>query len=93
MVEYEAPDDLSQRAIELSALPAGWPAREVDTQRLGDGWLDGVASALLLVPSVLLQLERAPERNVVINHRHPRVGEIRIAAIDDFTLDPRLFAT
>lgn len=36
MVEYEVPDDLAQRAVELSALASDWLHREVDTQKLGD---------------------------------------------------------
>ena len=40
MVEYEAPDDLPRRDIELAELAHDWVAREVDTQSLGDAWLD-----------------------------------------------------
>lgn len=93
MVEYEAPDDLPRRDIELAELAHDWVAREVDTQSLGDAWLDSVTGALLFVPSAIIALERAPERNVMINHLHPRVAEIRVASITDFSLDPRLFAT
>jgi RES domain-containing protein len=91
MVEYEAPDDLSQRSIDLSALASDWVHREIDTQRLGDRWLDSMAEALLIVPSVIMPLANAPDRNVLINHRHPDAPRIRIVAVVSFELDPRLF--
>jgi RES domain-containing protein len=91
MIEYEVPDDLPLRRLDFSALPANWASREVDTQAIGDQWLDAVTEALLFVPSVIVPFERAPERNVLINHRHPRCGEIYIASQVKFTLDPRLF--
>lgn len=91
MVEYEAPDDLSQRTVDLNALASDWVHREIDTQRLGDQWLDSMAEALLIVPSVIMPLPNAPDRNVLINHRHPDASRIKIARVVSFELDPRLF--
>lgn len=91
LVEYEAPDDLPQRTIDLNALASDWVHREVDTQRLGDHWLDSMAEALLIVPSVLMPLPHAPDRNVLINHRHPDIPRIRIVRVASFELDPKLF--
>jgi RES domain-containing protein len=91
MVEYEAPDDLLQQTVDLRALASNWPHREVDTQKLGDRWLDSMAEPLLIVPSVIMPLPNAPDRNVLINHRHldaPRIGIVRVVS---FELDPRLF--
>ena len=91
MVEYEAPDDLPQRTIERNALASDWVRREVDTQRLGDQWLDSMAEALLVVPSVIMPLSNAPDLNVLVNHRHPDVPRIRILRIVSFELNPGLF--
>lgn len=91
MVEYEVPDDVPAHQVDLSSLPADWIAREVDTQQLGDQWLDAVTETLLFVPSVVVPLAAAPDRNVLINHRHARVIEITIANVTPYTLDPRLF--
>ena len=91
MVEYEVPDDLAQRAVELSALASDWLHREVDTQRLGDQWLDSIAEPLLIVPSVIMPLPTAPDRNVLINRRHPDTPRIQIVRVASFELDPRLF--
>jgi RES domain-containing protein len=91
MVEYEAPDDLPQYVIDIGTLAADWTIREVDTQAIGDRWLDSLSETCLLVPSVIVPLAGAPERNVLINHRHRRATEITIVNVTPFTLDPRLF--
>ena len=91
MVEYEAPDDLPQRIVDLSALAPDWIHREVDTQKLGDQWLDALTDVLLIVPSVIMPLPNAPDRNVLINHRHPDAQRITITRAASFELDTRLF--
>lgn len=91
MVEYDVPEDLLQRSVELIALASDWVHREVDTQKLGDQWLDAMTEVLLLVPSVIMSLPNAPERNVLINHQHPDAPHIKIVSIESFQLDPRLF--
>jgi RES domain-containing protein len=91
MIEYEAPDDLPQRTVELNALASDWIHREVDTQKLGDQWLDSMVEALLIVPSVIMPLPNAPDRNILINHRHPDASRIRAVRVASFELDPRLF--
>ncbi len=92
MVEYEVPDDVGMRALAQSELPPDWTARETHTQHLGDEWLDATAQALLIVPSVIMPLPHAPDRNVLINHRHPDAARIVTNSATPFTLDPRLFA-
>lgn len=91
MVEYDVPDDLPTRILALSDLPVDWTVRETLTQNIGDEWLDGGAETLLLVPSVIVPLANAPERNVLINHRHAARSRIKIVAATPFTLEPRLF--
>ena len=91
MIEYEVPDDLPQRVVDFKTLPSDWAQREVDTQTLGDQWLDARTEPLLIVPSVIMSLPNAPDRNVLINHQHPDVSRIKIARVVQFALDPRLF--
>jgi len=91
IIEYEVPDDLPKRTVDFGGLPADWMKREVHTQRLGDHWLDSLTEALLFVPSVMMPIEAAPDRNVLINHRHARVTEIHMVSMMPFTFDPRLF--
>jgi len=91
MVEYDVPDDLPMRMMAMSDLPVDWTVRETITQNIGDEWLDGGSEALLFVPSVIMPLASAPERNVLINHRQAVSSRIKIVAATPFTLDPRLF--
>jgi RES domain-containing protein len=91
MVEYDVSDAVPLRRIELDDLPADWTMREAHSQRLGDEWLDRASEAILIVPSVIMPIASAPDRNVLINHRHSAVARIAIVAATPFTFDPRLF--
>lgn len=91
LVEYEAPDDLPARSILLKDLPEDWARRETHTQGLGDDWLDAGLEVLLLVPSVIMAVPGAPDRNVLINHQHADSTRIERVRTTPFTLDPRLF--
>lgn len=91
MVAYEVPDNLPTRTVELSALSPDWNLNEVETQQIGDLWLDAVSEVLLIVPSVIAPLGSAVDRNVLINHRHPKATDIRLVSSTPFSLDPRLF--
>jgi RES domain-containing protein len=93
MVEYDAPDDLPRGTIPFDDLPPDWPAQETSTLALGNRWLDGMSQALLIVPSVIVPLPHADDRNVLINHRHRDVARVRLVAATPFSLDPRLFRT
>jgi RES domain-containing protein len=90
-VEYDAPDDISSRAINIKDLPGDWAARETYTQKLGHDWLEADSEVILIIPSVLVPIVSAADRNVMINHRHVEVARINIIDILPFTLDPRLF--
>jgi RES domain-containing protein len=92
MVEYEAPDDLPVRTLATDELDDDWASRQTDTQALGDRWLDNGTEVLLIVPSVVMPLAAAPDRNVMINHRHAAaVTRIEFVGATPFTLDVRLF--
>lgn len=92
MVSYEVPDDLPVDRQDLTDLPDDWRQRETFTQRLGDEWLDELAAALLLVPSVIVPIAGSTDLNVLINHRHPAAAGIRIERVAPFELDVRLFS-
>jgi len=91
MVAYEVPDDIAIRTIEISALPRDWATRETHTQLLGDEWLDAGEEAILVMPSVVMPIAEAVERNALINHRRADATRITIAHVLPFTLDARLF--
>lgn len=92
MIEYDAPDDLPRRTVVLADLPPDWARQEAATQTIGNEWLDGAGEALLIVPSVIVPIASAMDRNVLVNHRHPGAARIALVAITPFALDPRLFA-
>jgi RES domain-containing protein len=91
MVEYDFPDDLPTRQLGANDLPVDWTNRETVTQNLGDAWLDGGKGVLFFVPSGIVPLASAPDRNVLINHRHAGSARITLVDVIPFTLDPRLF--
>jgi RES domain-containing protein len=91
MVVYDVPDGVSARPIEIGDLPADWVMQQTRTQSIGDHWLAAAEDVLLLVPSVIVPIANAPDRNVLINHRAANVSAVRIEAILPFNLDPRLF--
>jgi RES domain-containing protein len=91
MVAYDVPDGISVRRIEIDELPADWVMQQTSTQRLGDRWLDAADEVLLSVPSVIMPIANAPDRNILINHRAANASAIRIKTTTPFTLDPRLF--
>jgi len=91
MVTYDAPDALPVHTIDIDDLPDDWATHETLTQQLGDEWLDRAEETMLVVPSVIMPIAGAQDRNVLINHRRPDAARIRIAGVVAFTLDPRLF--
>lgn len=90
MVAYDVPDDTPMAQRALVDLPGGWRRQEAETQRLGNEWLAVSQTALLFVPSAIVPLADSPDRNVLINHRHPAAAAITIERIEDFELDIRL---
>jgi RES domain-containing protein len=76
----------------LADLPGDWRERETMTQAIGDAWLAEGTAPLLRVPSAIVPLAGSPDLNLLINHRHPDVGRIRLVRAEPFALDARLLA-
>ena len=91
MVAYDVPEGISARTVAIDELPADWITQQTRTQGLGDRWLNSANEVLLFVPSVIMPIANAPDRNVLINHRAANVAAVRLEATTPFTLDPRLF--
>jgi RES domain-containing protein len=91
LVAYDVPDDIAVRNIEISALPKDWARRETHTQQVGNEWLDDGEEAILIMPSVVMPVAEAVDRNALINHLRSDTTRITIAHVIPFTLDPRLF--
>ena len=90
LVRYDMPDDVRIEAPEIDSLPEDWRTNELLTRTLGDSWLDGVSACLLFVPSVIVPIPDADDRNIIVNHRHLDADRIAISSIERFAYDPRL---
>jgi RES domain-containing protein len=86
LLKIDVPDGGPLERLEVGALPERWTEREEATQTIGDAWLAGRLSPLLLVPSAIV-----PETmNVLINPLHPSAATLEIAGISSHVIDPRL---
>lgn len=63
------------------AVPTGKVSLDV-----GDAWAEALASALLIVPAVLIP----EENNVLINPAHPGAGWLEAGKLRRWLYDPRL---
>jgi len=88
---YRVPDHLKIKEIKLTELlkkNTDW-TRVINypyTQGIGDRWLAERETAVLKVPSAIIDLEY----NYLFNPSHPDFGQIKIVAIKPFTFDTRL---
>jgi RES domain-containing protein len=88
LVKLTIPDAVWSRASRLPAPPVGWdaiPAGKVSLEE-GDRWLKANRSAVLIVPSVIVD----EEANVLINPLHPDARQIAATKVRKWTYDPRL---
>lgn len=92
LIRYDVPEDLRVEDSLLADLPDDWQRDQRVTRSIGNAWLDRVSACLLRVPSVIVPIPDADERNVLINHRHRDAGRITISRVGKFTFDPRLLS-
>ena len=88
-VTFDVPADLS--TAELRALEhPGWNSADfLASRRAGDAWLAAQQNAVLLVPSVVFDIEC----NALINPAHPDAARIRVLSIEPVRWDDRLFVS
>lgn len=86
-VTFEYPDDVRVATLDTSSLPGWNPEDFTVSRRAGDAWLTRLDSTILLVPSVVFDIER----NALINPAHPDMPCIRVASIEPIRWDDRLF--
>ena len=88
---YRLPDKIKIKEIKLAELvrnSAEW-TKVINypyTQAIGDKWLAERETAVLKVPSAIIDLEY----NYLLNPAHPDFKQIKIAAIKPFRFDSRL---
>lgn len=76
--------------LDRSKLPDGWRAYPAlpELQEVGDSWIEGGASAVLEVPSAVVERES----NYLINPAHPDFATINIGEPEPFEFDERFVA-
>jgi RES domain-containing protein len=69
-------------------LPEDWRQEPPpsSTQQIGDLWVRGLRSAVLIVPSIII----TAESNLLLNPAHPDFKKITIERPEDFSFDLRL---
>ena len=83
-------DDALVERLDRSMLPDGWrsyPAPS-ELQRIGDEWVRRQRSAVLEVPSVIVERES----NYLLNPVHPDFSSVVIGKPEPFTFDERFLA-
>ncbi len=90
LVRIDVPEDVwaDRRILGASDLPVGWsaiPEARVSLD-IGDAWLRSGASALLVVPSVIVP----EESNVLVNPEHPRASRLSAVKTRPWFYDGRL---
>jgi RES domain-containing protein len=76
------------KALEPDALPKNWASdpSPPTLQHIGSSWAAAQESAVLVVPSAVVQREH----NFLLNSQHPDFSQVRIGNPAEFELDPRL---
>lgn len=88
LLTIDVPPHVSSETIHPASLPRRWAAVPAPRalQRLGTEWLTSLRSAVLVVPSAVIPIER----NVLLNPRHRDAAQARIVGNESFTFDTRL---
>lgn len=89
-VEVPAPVWQRRQILPLPAAPVGWDALPTGKVSLdyGDAWLNLQASALLVVPSIVVP----EECNILINPQHPDASGLTATKLKKWRYDERLLA-
>lgn len=89
LVRIDIPDKVWEARQVLDPLPGGWDAipAGLTARTAGDAWIASGASALLLVPSVIV----SDEYNVLINPHHRDATALGATTLRRWVYDPRFF--
>jgi RES domain-containing protein len=88
IMTIEIPDHITIEAIRLNDLPPYWADyNEMSfTQNIGEAWINGNESAILQVPSSIID----EEVNYLINPEHKDFRRIKLIKTQPFVFDKRL---
>jgi RES domain-containing protein len=81
-------DDSLVERLDRSVLPANWRdySAPAGLQRIGDEWVASGSSAVLEVPTVIVETES----NYLFNPAHPDFTSLKLGTPRPFEFDPRL---
>jgi RES domain-containing protein len=85
ILTIEIPKKVSTKKIALHDLTEDWSHKnnfEI-CQEITTTWLENLESCILIVPSVIIQLEK----NYLINPQHPDFKYIKLLSVEEFTFD------
>jgi len=85
----DVPGDIKFNEIPTKQLPKNWVeySNYSICQKIGDQWIDSLASCILKVPSSIIP----QEYNYLINPLHKEFKRIKLVSKEDFNFDKRLF--
>lgn len=88
LVTIELPDE-SLFVPDVPDLPTDWDKvpSVASSAAYGDAWISGRTTLALSVPSVA----SPHDRNVLVNPNHALWPQVRVARIEEYPLDPRLW--
>ncbi|MGI9141115.1 MAG: RES family NAD+ phosphorylase [Gemmatimonadaceae bacterium] len=89
LVTADVPDELVE-VLDSKLLPGNWRRSPppAESQAIGDAWVKGGRSAVLRMPSVVLD----QSYNYLLNPTHPAFAAIKVGPPRAFDLDQRLFS-
>ena len=84
----QIPDKIKIEEIRLDSLPEGWSKFEnySFTQKIGDNWLENNQTAVLKVPSSIVNMES----NYLLNPNHKDFKKIKLRGTEEFEFDSRI---
>jgi RES domain-containing protein len=88
VLTIQIPQEVSIHEFKLEELPFDWKSFQQMpfTQSLGDEWIKSSKSAVLKVPSSIIQ----QEYNYLVNPAHKDFSKIIIKTVDPFVFDERI---
>ncbi len=89
MIEIDIPDTIATQILDIKTLSPTWNTHPptVETQQIGDQFIDEGEELILKVPSAVVK----GDFNYLINPHHPYIKHISLIEITDFPFDNRLF--
>ncbi len=87
-IEIDIPDNIKIETLNISDLPSDWAAKPptAKTQYIGDDFVKSKVSAVLKVPSCIIQ----QEHNYLINPHHSDTKKIKVTLQEKLVIDERL---